>query len=152
MKIYLILILAFVLGSGFAAANHCKVCNKLNDKNTAEEVKPSEELKPFSELKEITAEFGGTNAPPPPPPPEEQMDGIPVPGIPDGADLDIEVPDKPVESKEKEESVFDRDSDLDPSFAIDPIQEIKNAPMTKESERDEEAWKEREQADGITEK
>ncbi len=77
------------------------------------------------------------------------MDGIPVPGIPDGSELNVEVQDKPVEVKEKEskESVFDRDSNLDPSFAIDPIQEIKEAPITKESERDEKAWEERENAE-----
>ena len=66
------------------------------------------------------------------------MDGIPVPGIPDGSDLNIEEAADPEEkTAEKPKSVFDRDSDLNPSFAIDPIQE-------------EKAWEKREKAETIS--
>ncbi len=147
MKIYFILLLTFVWLSGIVFAENVEIVPCLTCTNKVDKAKISQDLKPFSKLKEITEEFGGTNAPPPPPPPDEQMDGIPVPGIPDGAVLNVEVNDKPVEKKEKEESVFDRDSNLDPSFAIDPIQEIKEFPMTEESERDEKAWKKRERAE-----
>ena len=75
------------------------------------------------------------------------MDGIPVPGFPDGSELNVVTDEISVEGKEKglEKSVFDRDSDLNPSFAIAPSQEIKAAPITKESERDEKALGKREE-------
>ena len=148
MKIYFIFFIAVFGISGFGFAETNGFLLNLNDTNKVDKIKISQDLSCFSDLKEITDEFGGTNSAPPPPAPGELMDGIPVPGIPDGSELNV-VTEKtpPVEDKEKasENSVFDRDSNLDPSFEIDPIQEIKEAPITKESERDEKAWEEREQ-------
>ncbi|MHA1574593.1 MAG: hypothetical protein ACTSXL_00375 [Alphaproteobacteria bacterium] len=151
MKIYFILFIAFFWISGFGFAENNEILPNLNDTNKVDKIKNSKDLKSFSDLKEITEEFGGTNSAPPPPAPGELMDGIPVPGIPDGSELNVEVQDKPIKDKEKvsEKSVFYRDSDLNPRFAIDPIQEIKEVPITKESERDEKAWEKRENEEKV---
>ncbi len=138
-----------VLGfSCFGVAENNEILPNLSDTNKIDEIKISKDLSAFSDLKEITDEFGETNSVAPPAS-EELMDGIPVPGIPDGSELNVATDETSVEDKEKglEESVFDRDSDLDPSFAIDPIQEIKEAPITKESEKDEKAWEKREEVE-----
>ncbi len=151
MKIYFIFFIAVFGISGFGFAENNEILPNLNDTNKVDKIKISQDLSCFSDLKEITDEFGGTNSVPPPPAPGELMDGIPVPGIPDGSELNVETQDTPAGDKEKvsKKSVFDRDSNLDPSFAIDPIQEIKDAPITKESERDENAWEERENGEKV---
>ena len=151
MKTYFILLIVFFLMLGFGCAENNEILPDLNDTNKVNKIKISQDLNSFSDLKGITDEFGGTNSDPPPPAIGKLMDGIPVPGIPDSSELNVEPQETPVGEKEKEseDSVFDRDSDLNPSFDIDPIQVIKEAPITKESERDEKAWKEREQEEGM---
>jgi len=149
MKIYLIFFITVFGVANFAVAENNEVLPNLNDTNKFDKIKVSKDLSCFSDLKEITDEFGGTNSAPTPPATGELMDGIPVPGIPDGSEINVKNQDLSVGNKEKisDCSVFDRDSNLDPSFAIDPIQEIKEAPITKESERDEKAWEKREKAE-----
>jgi len=143
MNYNIFLLFLFCLISTFIVAKDNEVCPDLTSTNKVTKTKTSKDLAPFLELKKINEEYESTNAIPVAPPPDQQMDGIPIPGLPDGCELEIRPREQHTEKK-KEESVFDRNSNLNPSFKIDSVQEIKEFPITKESKKNEEAWKKKE--------